>query len=146
MQVHAAAGFTPITTAPQPGIGSGAPTSAELPALVAWARGIVEHAHKQSQHQVTKFIEEARDYLEVLPRVIDRAVAIQGIDRGVFWALEGTRILARSAHAKAEAVLKLPEQPFSERRQSHLAFRAQMDLVLERVRNAEHLVHNPWRP
>jgi hypothetical protein len=121
-----------------------APTPAELPVLVAYAKSVIEFAHAKAQSQASFMLVQARDYLEILPSIINRAVAIDGIDRGVFWALEGTRLLARGAHAKANALLEIPENPPTLRAERHKDLKAQMDLVLERIKSAEELLRKPW--
>lgn len=130
---------TPLAAPP-----AGAPQPSELPALVGYARSLVEQAHAKVQTPAKFMLEDARDYLEVLPLVLNRAVAVEGIDRGVWWALQGTRLLAGTAHVKTTHLLANADKSIPERRVLHQALLAQMDLVLERVKNAEQLVRRPW--
>jgi hypothetical protein len=132
MQLAGVHANTPMTIPPQ------------LPALVADAVRIASSARRASQDPSTASLEQARGWLEQLPTSLDRIGAVVGLPSGIRWAIEGTRILTTAARAKTDALLALPEDPAAGRVPMHRGLLTQMDLVLERIRNAEQLLRNPW--
>ncbi len=117
-------------------------TSSKLPALVDDAVELVQRAHELVQLPEPARLRSAGGLLDQLPGVLDEAVAQDGLTTGVRWALEGTRLLARTARVKVDAVLTAQTTP--DRDRLHAALRAQLELTFDRVRNAQHLVRNPW--
>ena len=118
------------------------PPGSKLPRLVDYAVDLVRRARDLAQFPEPARLRSAGGLLDQLPGVIDEAVAQDGIDRGVWWALEGTRLLAHTARVKVDAVFSAPT--WQDRQVLHEALRSQLELTLDRVKNAQHLLRNPW--
>ena len=119
------------------------PPVSELPALVAQAKSLVQDARAKVQLLDPAPLAQAREALVALPPVLECAIALSAENPGVYWALQGTRLLARAAHAKVDALLTLPNLTPAQRLVRHRDVQAQLDLVLERITNAGDLVLKP---